>query len=616
MCTAEWFCLFCVWFLTKGSNNMDYNASAAKIIKNVGGKENITKLIHCSTRLRFSLVDYDKANLDALKQVDGVLGAVIASGQCQVIIGNAVVEMFDAINAQLGSLDGNAAAAVPKQKWYQVFLDFLVGIFQPLVPAIAGAGVLKSLLILFSSVGWMSVTSPTYQIFSFIGSAPLYFLPLLVAVTTAQKLNVNVLVSLSIVSVLVYPDMVTLLGKGTKLFGVGVTNITYSSQVFPAILAVLLYAVLEKYVTKYCPKPVRIFLVPLICMAITVPATLLVLGPIGYTIGTVISTVILFLFKHLGWLATGLLAAILPLMVATGMHKAMLPYAVATMTSTGKELLYLPASLAHNISESGVCFGVAVRTKDEKTRATAISAGISALFGITEPSLYGLTLQHKRALIPVMISSGITGAIIGMMGIEAFALVGPGVASMTMYVDKSNSKNFVYAWIALAIALVLSFVLALIIWKDDVSEETSKDEKDVEVELEAPVNGEVIPLSEVNDSVFSSGVLGEGIAVKPKDGVLFAPSKAEVIMTYETGHAVGLRTENGAEVLIHIGLDTVKLKGKYFDVKIKEGQEVDPGETLIEFDLNKIVEAGFDPTVIMVVTKKADSGITELPALA
>lgn len=595
---------------------MDYNASAAKIIKNVGGKENITKLIHCSTRLRFSLVDYDKANLDALKQVDGVLGAVIASGQCQVIIGNAVVEMFDAINAQLGSLDGNAAAAAPKQKWYQVFLDFLVGIFQPLVPAIAGAGVLKSLLILFSSVGWMSVTSPTYQIFSFIGSAPLYFLPLLVAVTTAQKLNVNVLVSLSIVSVLVYPDMVTLLGKGTKLFGVGVTNITYSSQVFPAILAVLLYAVLEKYVTKYCPKPVRIFLVPLICMAITVPATLLVLGPIGYTIGTVISTVILFLFKHLGWLATGLLAAILPLMVATGMHKAMLPYAVATMTSTGKELLYLPASLAHNISESGVCFGVAVRTKDEKTRATAISAGISALFGITEPSLYGLTLQHKRALIPVMISSGITGAIIGMMGIKTFALVGPGVASMTMYVDKSNSMNFVYAWIALAIALVLSFVLALIIWKDDVSEETAKDEKDVEVELEAPVNGEVIPLSEVNDSVFSSGVLGEGISVKPKDGVLFAPAKAEVIMTYETGHAVGLRTENGAEVLIHIGLDTVKLKGKYFDVKIKEGQEVDPGETLIEFDLDKIVEAGFDPTVIMVVTKKADSGVTEMPALA
>lgn len=595
---------------------MDYNASAAKIIKNVGGKENITKLIHCSTRLRFSLVDYDKANLDALKQVDGVLGAVIASGQCQVIIGNAVVEMFDAINAQLGSLDENAIASAPKQKWYQVFLDFLVGIFQPLVPAIAGAGVLKSLLILFSSVGWMSATSPTYQIFSFIGSAPLYFLPLLVAVTTAQKLNVNVLVSLSIVSVLVYPDMVTLLGKGTKLFGIGVTNITYSSQVFPAILAILLYAVLEKYVTKYCPKPVRIFLVPLICMAITVPATLLVLGPIGYTIGTVISTVILFLFKHLGWLATGLLAAILPLMVATGMHKAMLPYAVATMTSTGKELLYLPASLAHNISESGVCFGVAVRTKDEKTRATAISAGISALFGITEPSLYGLTLQHKRALIPVMVSSGITGAIIGMMGIKAFALVGPGVASMTMYVDKSNPMNFMYAWIGLAIALVLSFVLALIIWKDDVPEAATKDETNVEVELEAPVNGKVIPLSEVNDSVFSSGVLGEGIAVKPKDGVLFAPAKAEVIMTYETGHAIGLRTENGAEVLIHIGLDTVKLKGKYFEVKVKEGQQVDPGETLIEFNLDKIVEAGFDPTVIMVVTKKADAGATELPTLA
>lgn len=596
---------------------MDYGASANEIIKNVGNKENIAKLIHCSTRLRFTLVNYDKANLDALKKIDGVLGAVIASGQCQVIVGNAVVEMFDAINAKIGIINNvKKAGDAPKQKWYEIFLDFLIGIFQPLVPAIAGAGVLKSLMILFSSLGWISETNSTYQIFTFIGSAPLYFLPLLVAITTAQKLNVNVLVSVSIASVLVYPDLITLLTKGTKLFGLSVTNITYSSQVFPAILAILLYAVLEKYVTKYCPKPVRIFLVPLICMAITVPATLLLLGPIGYIIGTWITASILFLFNHLGWVATGLLAGILPLMVATGMHKALIPYGVATMTATGRELLYLPASLAHNFSEAGTCFGVAVRTKDEKMRAIAISAAISALFGITEPALYGVALQHKRALGSVMISSAITGSIVGILGIKAFALVGPGIASMTMYVDKSNAKNFLFAWLCLVIALVLSFVLTLIFWKDDVVESVENNSTVDDVKLEVPINGTVVPLTEVNDSTFSSGVLGEGIAIKPKDGTLFAPAKAEVIMTYETGHAIGLKTQDGSEILIHIGLDTVKLNGKYFNVKVKEHQMVEPGETLIEFDLDKIVAENFDPTVMMVITNKGVANNIELPALA
>jgi PTS system beta-glucosides-specific IIC component len=391
--------------------------------------------------------------------------------------------------------------------------------------------------------------------------------------------------------------------------------------VFPAILAILLYAVLEKYVTKYCPKPVRVFLVPLVCMAITVPITLIFLGPIGYIIGTWISAFILFLFNHLGWAATGLLAAILPLMVATGMHKALLPYAVATMTSTGKELLYLPASLAHNLSEAGTCFGVAVRTKDVKMRATAISAAISALFGITEPALYGVTLQHKRALGPVMISSAITGCVVGILSIKAFALVGPGIASMTMYVDKSNAMNFVYAWVCLVIALILSFILTLVFWKDDVVA-TSQDSQDTnktlnnEIELEAPINGTVISLKDVNDSTFSSGILGEGIAIKPKDGFLFAPAKAEVIMTYKTGHAIGLKTQDGSEILIHIGIDTVKLNGKYFNTKVKDHQIVEPGEILIEFDLDKIVAEGFDPTVMMVITSKGKSEEIELPALA
>lgn len=331
----------------------DYKQSAQQIIAGVGGKENIAKLIHCSTRLRFSLVDFDQADLDALKHIDGVLGAVIASGQCQVIIGNDVVEMYEAINQELGDSVASTSSqtGMPKQKWYQVALDYLIAIFQLLVPAIAGGGVLKSLVMLVNLFGWLPANDPLSQVLNFVGSAPLYFLPILVAITTAQKLNVNVLVAVSAVSALVLPDLVTALGEGIDLLGIHLTNITYSSQVFPAILAVFFYAFLEKHLTAWFPKPIRIFFVPLVDMSLTVLATLFLLGPIGYYLGTGLTAIIMFLFEHFGFVATALLAGILPIMVSMGMHKALIPYAVAAMGTNGKELLYLPASLAHNMSE-------------------------------------------------------------------------------------------------------------------------------------------------------------------------------------------------------------------------------------------------------------------------
>lgn len=591
---------------------VDYAASAKQIIKYVGGKDNISKLIHCSTRLRFSLVDYGKANLDELKKIDGVLGAVNASGQCQVIIGNNVVEMFDAINKQLGTLDPNKKSGnAPKEKWYEVGLDYLIAIFQPLVPAIAGGGVLKALVMLCGMLGWLSDKSSIYQVLNFVGTAPIYFLPILVAITTARKLNVNVLVAVSAVGALVLPDMVTALGKGMNLLGVGITNITYSSQVFPAILAVFFYALLEKWITKWSPKPIRIFFVPMLSMTLTVLATLFVLGPIGYYLGVGLTAVIMFLFNHFGFVATALLASLLPIMVSMGMHKALIPYAVAAMSTSGKELLYLPASLAHNMSECGMAFAIAIRTKDKKLRSTAISAGISALFGITEPAIYGIDLQHKRALFGVMASSFIGGGAIGLLGIKAFALVGPGLASLPMYVDKADPSNLIKAIVMFFVSIVLSFVIGLFVWKDDVVVEDKKPEEE---KLDAPIKGEIISLNDVNDDVFSNGVLGEGIAVRPSEGKLVAPADGTVLMVYETGHALGMKTKGGAELLFHIGLDTVKLKGKYFKPVVEQGQEVKKGDTLIEFDLDKIKKAGFDVTTMMVVTEYNDEKI-DFPAV-
>ncbi|WP_099045163.1 PTS beta-glucoside transporter subunit IIBCA [Leuconostoc citreum] len=588
---------------------MDFNDSAQAIILNVGGEKNINSLIHCSTRLRFTLNDFAKADLEKLKTVDGVLGAVIAGGQCQVIIGNDVVEMFDAVQALLGNSTQQNTARGPKQSWRKVVLDFIIGVFQPLVPAIAGGGILKAVLMLLAMLGWISDKSQTYQILNLVGGAPLYLLPILVAITTAQKLKVNPLVAVSTVGVLILPDLVAMLTKGTTLFGLHVTNVTYSSQVFPAILCVLFYALMERFFTKYSPKPIRIFFVPMMSMLITAPITLLFLGPLGYVVGEGFVSVILFLNTHLGWVATALLAGVLPFMVATGMHKPMIPYVVSTFSTVGKESLYLPASLAHNISESGTCFAIALRTKDTKLRAVALSAGISALFGITEPALYGVTLQHKRALISVITGGVIGGTYVGIAGLSGFTIVGPGLASLPMFVDKSNPANLIHALIGFGISFVVSFVVGLIIWKNDEEISSASDTGEatttvVAEDLMAPVAGKVLSLADVPDDVFSQGLIGQGIAVEPSEGRLIAPTDGTIEMVYETKHALGMRTDNGAELLFHIGLDTVQLNGKYFESHVQVGQHVQAGELLETFDVAKIKAAGYNPITMMVVTNQ------------
>ena len=584
---------------------MNVKETATAIVELIGGKENIAHLEHCSTRLRFTLKDNSLVQKDALEKVDGVIG-VRQNVQCQVIIGNDVVEVYDEVMNVLGhelTADGGSEGK-QKQSWGAVLLDFIISIFQPLIPAVAGGGVLKSLLLLASVTGLMDNTSPTYQILNLIGGAPLYFLPILVAITTANKLKVNQLVAVSAVGALILPELTTLLTDGAAFMGFGLQNIAYASQVFPAILTVLFYAQIEKLFTRISPKPIRIFFVPMMSLVITVPVALLILGPLGFEVGTIFSAAIIWLYAHLGWVATGILAAVLPLMVVTGMHKAMIPYAVSSMSEMGAELLYLPASLAHNIAEAGACFAVSVRTKDQKLRSTAVSAGISALFGITEPALYGVTILHKRVLYGVMASSLVGGAVAGLFAIKAFALVGPGLASITMFVDEANPMNLVWAMVTLGVSFAVSFVLVLFLFKDKVVEnKTTVADPKAEV-LSKPVDGQVVALSEVNDEVFSSGMIGEGFGIIPTSGELIAPEDGEITMLFETNHAIGLKTRNGAELLFHIGLDTVQLEGKHFTPYVKAGDQVKQGQPLIQFDLDAIKAAGFDPIVICVVTNQ------------
>lgn len=592
-----------------------YKETAALVLKHVGGEKNVLHLEHCSTRLRFTLIDQSQANIKELKKIDGVVG-VVTSAQCQVIIGNEVVEVYDEL-LKLATFNGSSPGdSSTKMGIGATILDFIVGVFQPLVPVIAGAGILKSLVLLLSMMGVLEKASHLYTLLNSIGEAGFYFLPLFVACTTAQKLKVNQLVSIAAVAVLILPATTTLMAEGATIFGLPITQITYTHQVFPAILSVLFLAQVERFFTKVSPKAIRIFFVPLMALLITVPVTLVVLGPIGYFVGQGFTSFILFIYAKLGWIAIALLAPVLPLLISTGMHKALVPYAVSSITEMGYELLYLPASLAHNIAESGACFGVALRSKDEKVRSTAISSGVSALFGITEPALYGLTIQNKNVLASVMSGSFVGAIFIGLFGVRAYAAVGPGLASISMFISEELPRNILFALIGALISFIISFVLGMMLWKEKREEQEEEIENTDEslpfvsdTVLLSHAQGELISLDEVNDDMFSQRLLGEGIAIIPEKGELYAPVAGTVEVVFHTNHAIAIKSDAGQEILLHVGINTVQLEGKYFYPQVKVGDRVKVGDLLLKFDLEKIQEEGYDPVIPVVITNMESGSI-------
>ncbi|HFL2422943.1 TPA: beta-glucoside-specific PTS transporter subunit IIABC [Clostridioides difficile] len=597
---------------------MNYKNVAQKILKAIGGSENIEHLEHCSTRLRFSLIDDSKVSVEDLKNIPEVL-AFRQNVQFQIIIGNSVVEVYDEIkkltSGKVVNKESNKKDKNEKRKISAVVLEFIISVFQPLIPAIAGGGILKALLMLLNMLGILSNTTQTYKILNFAGDAPLYFLPLLVAITAANKLKVNQLVAVSAVAALLTPNLVAMLGEGAIFGNIQVQNIAYAYQVFPAILCVLCYSQLEKFFNKISPKVIRSFFVPMMSLLIVVPFTLLILGPIGYNFGQIFANVILFVYSKFGWIAVAILAAFLPFMVTTGMHKAMIPYVITSLGQSGKELIYNAASLAHNISEAGGCFAVAIRTKNEILKSTAISAGVSALFGITEPALYGITILHKRVLYGVMIGAFAGGTYLGINAVEAYVAVGPGLASLSMFISETLPNNFMHAAIGLVISFVVSFILVSALWREEVSvnkneSKNNDDNEHIENKKEtfkSPLEGKLIPLSEVEDEVFSNKIMGDGIAIIPSKGELYAPVDGTIGMLFETKHSLAMVSEDGTEILFHVGLETVNLKGKYFEPKVSVGDIVKQGDLLLSFELDKIIEEGFNPVTAVIITNKPDA---------
>ena len=598
---------------------------AIQVLEAVGGSANISSVTHCMTRLRFVLKDQSIPKKEEIQKIKGVVGVNIASGQYQVIIGNTVGSVYKELMEIADIANGptlEEEERKEKRNIFSIVIDFISTCMSPLFTAIIAGGLIKVLVVLLGPtvLGLIQATDDTYILMNALGDAPFYFLPVLISYTASKKLNCNTFLSVMVSSVLIYPDVITLLGSdtATHLFGIiPVTHGSYSSSIIPAMLSTILLKYVEIFVDKITPEWSKNFLKPLLIVLITAPITLCCLAPLGLFVGNGLQVVINAIYNFAPWLAMAILAGFMPFIVMTGMHWAFVPTILLGLANPGYDLLLTPAMLASNIGQAGATFGAALKVKDGNVREMAIPAGISALLaGVTEPAMYGVTLRLKKPMLAACISSGLCGIFIGIIQLKAYAFATPCLTSIVQFVPSNGGNNFIYALIVLVASFVLSFVLSYILTSanpDGEEEEPVLEEKlqessvmetgdNTTIKIEAPIKGEVIPLSEVKDETFATGILGEGFAIVPSEGKVYAPFDGTCENIFDTLHALGLVSKDGVELLIHVGLETVALKGEPFQAHVKNGDTFKKGDLLLEFDIDKIKAAGCETQTPIIVS--------------
>ena len=618
----------------------DFKPLATDIIKEVGGPDNINNVIHCITRLRFYLHDESLADDDAIKAHDDVIDVIHASGQYQVVIGNEVGRVFDAVTAQLGdNLEPTPTTTEnddrnPIVRGFGNLIGFITGSMSPVIGVIAASGIIKGILALLTlpQLGALLDTeSTTYITVSAMADSAFYFLPILVGFAAARRLGSDPIVAAVIGGVLTYPQIVTWGGKFKEMFaidGFKFEFLNYTYSIFPMILAAWLAKKLGDWLKDHLPSYLQMIFNPLITVLVVSTITLVITGPIIQGFANGIADLINALVHASGWLGGLIIGGFYQLLVIFGLHWGVVPLVTQQISQSGESALNAIIS-STMVAQGAAVLAVALKTKIKKRKSLGIAAAISAFCGVTEPAIYGINLRFRRVFVSGMFGSAAGGLITGLMGGTMYGFTGSLIGFSSFFNPKHPTQlTSLYAFLLSSLAaLVVSFVIAWV-WgyNDDmemgekvekkqrpgsqkspaqVVKETTVPDPDARVSeetLASPVAGEIIPLSSVNDELFSKGTMGQGFAVTPTDGHVVAPVDAEVVVAYETGHAIGLTTHDGAEVLIHIGLDTVMLNGKGFDMKVKQGQMVKAGEPLVDFDLEQIKAAGYDPTVIVVVT--------------
>ncbi|MBM7688958.1 PTS beta-glucoside transporter subunit EIIBCA [Enterococcus ureilyticus] len=594
---------------------MNYKESAKQILDLVGGEANIQSVTHCMTRLRFVLRNESLVEDTRVKEVPGVMGVMRKGGQYQVIIGNDVASYYKEL-AKLGHFSNQSSTddTGTKKNLFEAFVDVISGCMSPLIPAMLGGGMIKVLLILLPLMGILDDSSQTFAILSFFGDAPFYFMPMMLAFTAAQKFNVTPMLAVTVGGIMLHPNFVEMVNAGDPVhfLGLPVTLASYGSSVIPILIMVWLMKYIEGFFDKIIPNVIKSFTKPLLILLISGLVALIVVGPLGTFAGQLLSSAIIWIQGKAGWLALGLMAAFMPLIVMTGMHWAFAPIFLIASPAT-PDILILPAMLAANLAQGAAALAVSAKTKDKNLKQVAAASGISALLaGVTEPALYGITLKYKKPLYAAMISGAVCGVYMGITGLESYAFAVPSLVSLPQFIGGQGNGNIINAIVVAVISIVLTFILTWVFGIDEVDKNETEQHIEISEAVEtgsndpkkiyAPMKGQVIPLEQVKDDAFSGKMMGEGLAIIPEEDTIKAPFDGEVTALFPTKHAIGLTSDSGIELLIHVGIDTVELAGQYFTAFVETGDKIKKGQKLLSVDFAQIKTAGYDTTTPIVVT--------------
>lgn len=578
---------------------------AKKILEQVVS-ENITYLTHCATRLRFNVKDESCIDLNKLNQIEGVITAQFKNGQLQVVIGAKVEGVFDELIEMVNLSDDVTVEKNEKKKnLISNVVETIAGCFSPVIPVLIGCGMVKSVLAILTTLNIISTTSGEYQVLSMIGDLLFYFFPFFLAVSAAKKFKTHEFLALALAGALMYP---TIQNGAINATETGITSLSfldlpalfvnYKSTIIPIIIAVWVMSYVYKWVNKIIPDTFKVLFVPMIVLFIMVPLELIVIGPFGTYIGKGVASLVTWLYGINGILGAFLFGTFRPLLIILGMHYAITPINTQLIAEYGYSVIS-PANLTGNLAQAGACLAVFILLKNKNEKSNAFTSGLTAVFGITEPAMFGFNLKYKKPMICAMLAGGIGAAYMNMFGGGATAVILPGILALPTYI----ADSYIHVIIAVLISIIGAFVATLVLGiKENGSEEKSINDEVKDEIVEIPTKGEVIELSQVNDPTFSQGLMGKGFAVISVDGNYYAPFNGVVSMIFPTKHAIGLTSDNGVELLIHIGLETVELNGQYFESFVETGKKIKAGDMLIKVDIEKLKELGYDITTPVIVT--------------
>ncbi|WP_339282586.1 glucose PTS transporter subunit IIA [Paenibacillus sp. FSL R5-0486] len=600
---------------------------AKEIIANIG-QDNITYATHCATRLRFNVKDESQVNLKALDRLEGVLRAQFNSGQLQIIIGAKVKSVFDAVSEKLDleNQDIEVKAVQQKKNVISRVVETVAGIFGPVIPVLIGCGMVKSVLAILTTMNLLETTSGAYQTFNLISDLIFYFFPFFLAVSAAKKFKTNEYLAVALAGAYMYPTIMEGAAKvaetgvtSLSFFGLPLLLVNYKSTIIPIIISVWVMSYVYRFVNKRIPDMFKILFVPMIVLFIMVPLGLIVFGPLGTYFGSGVAQIVTYLYTVNGVIGAFLFGTFRPLLIIFGMHYAITPINSQLIAEYGYSVIS-PANLTGNLAQAGACIGVFLLLKHKASKSSALSSGVTAMFGITEPAIFGFNLKYKRPFICAMLAGGIGAAYINFWGGGATALILPGILALPTYI----ADSYIHIIIGVAISITLALV-AVLIWgiEEEIpapvtasvgngtdgsaaanaiaatSESHALTRPTGTMIIGSPINGIVKNITEIDDPIFA---LGSGAAVESIDGKVYAPFDGKVVSLFPTKHAIGLMSNEGVEMLVHVGINTVKLKGKHFTAYVQQDQVIKQGDLLIEYDHEAIRAAGFDTVVPIIIS--------------